>query len=652
MTFLAPALLALGLAVAVPLILHLMQRQHGPRIVFPAVRYLLRAEREHATRIRLRQVLLLVLRVLAVLLLAAAAARPFLPIGGSGHPPTSVVLILDNSLSTSAVVGEQRVLDELQAVALRTVEAAGAEDRLWLLRTGQPWEPAVTGSRGTIAAAIRETRPSAGGGDLGAELQRAESILASESGDDRPREIHLISDLQATSHALSGEADIRFPLLVYRPSGEPPVNWSVRALEVGGGLPPRAGERTSVAATVAGGDGDPTAGGRDSVALRLVVDGAVRAAGVAPAGAAAVLPLSPRQPGMVTGRVELDADALTADDQRHFVLQILPPPTVALATPAPFLEEALGVLEEGGRIRLAAVGAADVVVAPGAEGASAVRTGADVVVLPPASPLERGAANQRLSTAGLPFRYGTPAPGAARLTPVEPGLEEVLADARVQAPYPLELTGTPGSVLIRLSDGEPWAIAGGVQGGGRFVALGSPLTPEGGTIATSAAMVPLLDRSITAWTLDAATARTHEPGDVASLPAHDSVVSPQGTATTSGSVLRLTETGVYRVLRDEQVVAAYAVNPPPAESDLRRLSEDGLRAALNGTDVRLAGPDQWGDRIFHRRLGREITTPLLLALLALLLAEAIVAAPGRSGTTRGARPGEATTQPVTGSPSR
>src|SRR5688500_1116791 len=98
MGFLSPLLLLLAGAALVPLLLHLMHRRPGPRIDFPALRYLRRAQKESGRRVRLRQLLLLALRVAAVLLLALAAARPFLRTGASGHPPTDVVLVLDNSM--------------------------------------------------------------------------------------------------------------------------------------------------------------------------------------------------------------------------------------------------------------------------------------------------------------------------------------------------------------------------------------------------------------------------------------------------------------------------------------------------------------------------------------------------------------------------
>src|SRR5687767_170692 len=105
MGLLAPLALLLGVAVAVPIVLHLFQRHQGPRVLFPALRYLRRAEREHARRIKLRQLLLLALRLLALLVIAFAAARPFLRRGGAAHAPSAVVIVLDNSASSGVVEG-------------------------------------------------------------------------------------------------------------------------------------------------------------------------------------------------------------------------------------------------------------------------------------------------------------------------------------------------------------------------------------------------------------------------------------------------------------------------------------------------------------------------------------------------------------------
>jgi hypothetical protein len=117
-TFLAPIWLLLGALAAVPLLLHLLRRRIGSRVEFPAVRYLLRAEREHSRRLKLRNLLLMFLRVLVVILVALAAARPIgnAPIGG--HPPTALAIVLDNSLSTTVMVDGRSVFERLRAAAL------------------------------------------------------------------------------------------------------------------------------------------------------------------------------------------------------------------------------------------------------------------------------------------------------------------------------------------------------------------------------------------------------------------------------------------------------------------------------------------------------------------------------------------------------
>jgi len=132
--FLQPlALLGLLLA-AVPPLLHLLGRRRPPTVLFPAVRYLAATEREHSKRLKLRNLILMLLRVAIIVLVVLAAARPVARIGrGGSHPATAVALVLDNSLSSGAVVGGSRVLDALRDGARRVVERITEDDRLWLV---------------------------------------------------------------------------------------------------------------------------------------------------------------------------------------------------------------------------------------------------------------------------------------------------------------------------------------------------------------------------------------------------------------------------------------------------------------------------------------------------------------------------------------
>ncbi|HEX9108989.1 MAG TPA: BatA domain-containing protein, partial [Longimicrobiales bacterium] len=528
MGFLSPLLLVLGLAVAIPIVLHLFQRHQGPRLIFPALRYLRRAEKESARRIRLRQLLLLALRVAAIVFVALAAARPFIRAGGAGHEPTAAVIVLDNSLSTGLVLHDRRVLDDLKARALQITEQAAPDDRFWVIRAGTPWDPAVPGDAASAAQRIRETDVAAAGADLAGAMARARTLLVN-GAERRAQEIDLVSDLQATSFPAPITAGKAAPAVAaWVPSGDVPTNAGIADVQVGGGLAPRAGERSTVQARVVGSR-------TDSIGVRLTLDGRTSAVAHAAAGSIAVLPFAARGAGLATGFVELDPDAFRGDDRRYFAVTVEPPPLVALAGQAPFADAALGVLADAGRIRRGDAGAADVVVAPGGAGAGAVAAGHTVAIIAPASPLELPAANQRLGVAGIPWRFGAPqSAGEAGFQARDSAddLTRALMAARVRQVYPLQRQGTASasdSVLLRLADGTPWAVRGALPSGGRFLLVASPLTTEATTLPTTSAMVPLLDHLTSSWASRAAERSEAAPGASMALPAGaDHVLRPDG----------------------------------------------------------------------------------------------------------------------------
>lgn len=79
------SLLLGGGAIAIPIVLHLLLRPQPKRLVFPAVRFLQEKQESHRHRLQLRHLLLLLLRCLAVLLAAAALARPSVSSAAQGQ---------------------------------------------------------------------------------------------------------------------------------------------------------------------------------------------------------------------------------------------------------------------------------------------------------------------------------------------------------------------------------------------------------------------------------------------------------------------------------------------------------------------------------------------------------------------------------------
>ncbi|MFN9703613.1 MAG: BatA domain-containing protein, partial [Planctomycetota bacterium] len=78
MTFLNPALALGALLFAVPLVIHLLNRQRHKRRPWAAMEFLLKAYQKQRNRLRNENLLLLLLRCLVPIALALAVARPVL----------------------------------------------------------------------------------------------------------------------------------------------------------------------------------------------------------------------------------------------------------------------------------------------------------------------------------------------------------------------------------------------------------------------------------------------------------------------------------------------------------------------------------------------------------------------------------------------
>jgi hypothetical protein len=87
-TFLSPLMLLGALAIASPIIIHLLARRQVKRVPWAAMRFLQRAVERNQRRMNLEDVILMCVRCLLFLLLALALARPALrkgaPLGSVG----------------------------------------------------------------------------------------------------------------------------------------------------------------------------------------------------------------------------------------------------------------------------------------------------------------------------------------------------------------------------------------------------------------------------------------------------------------------------------------------------------------------------------------------------------------------------------------
>src|SRR4030095_108651 len=139
MGFLSP-LFWLGItALAAPILVHLVRRTRARRVEFPALVFVRQVPQRTIRRRTLQNLLLLLLRCLAILLIVLAFTRPFF--SGSGGARESLsssanVILIDNSLS----MRREQLFAEARRRAESTIDNARAGDQLALMSFGKPYE--------------------------------------------------------------------------------------------------------------------------------------------------------------------------------------------------------------------------------------------------------------------------------------------------------------------------------------------------------------------------------------------------------------------------------------------------------------------------------------------------------------------------------
>ncbi len=134
MNFAYPEFLFALAAISVPIIIHLFNFRRFKKIYFSDIRFLKDVEIETKSRNKLKNLLILLSRILAIACLVLAFARPFIPKGAgiSSEALNSVVIYVDNSFSMNAQGEAGNMLEEAKAKAIElgSVYANGAEIRL------------------------------------------------------------------------------------------------------------------------------------------------------------------------------------------------------------------------------------------------------------------------------------------------------------------------------------------------------------------------------------------------------------------------------------------------------------------------------------------------------------------------------------------
>ena len=210
MTFLNPLALVALAAVALPLVLHLFNLRRPREVDFSSLAFVKELQKSAVQRVRIKEWLLLALRMLAVACLVLAFARPTLEGAFSGWGSasrTAHAIVVDNSLSMTLRSGPGVYLEQAKRRAEGILRTVSEGDDVLLTSTA-PMEDA----RATPVTRLSEARsaleavaPRAGARSIPRAITEAARRI-DDASDAPQRVIYAITDGQQTALVDSLEA--------------------------------------------------------------------------------------------------------------------------------------------------------------------------------------------------------------------------------------------------------------------------------------------------------------------------------------------------------------------------------------------------------------------------------------------------------------
>ena len=317
---------------AAPVIIHLIMRTKPRRIIFPAMRFVKKTHQANISKLRLKHLLLLLLRMLIVAVLAVLLARFALAEWSSAQvedAPSAAVIVLDNSGSMTYELRRQKLLDRAKQQARELIASLPEGSKFAVLSTGGRFIVAnFVGDRELAARQVDDLPSGCGSRPLAPAVAKAVAMLG-QVQDLARREVYAFTDMteQAWRDGSGAPATAEIDFFVVNCSRGEDTNVALGDLKFDSAVP-AGGEvtvKTILASRNVGGD----------MVVWMEADGtnvARRSVHLEPGGTPEVeLAFRPRKQGLVRGRVVLNnSDPLGMDNTRYFTVTVGPPARVLI----------------------------------------------------------------------------------------------------------------------------------------------------------------------------------------------------------------------------------------------------------------------------------------------------------------------------------
>ncbi|WP_443943789.1 BatA domain-containing protein [Pedobacter sp. AW1-32] len=214
MNFLYPGFLFALFSVAIPIIIHLFNFRKFKKVYFSNVQFLKDVEQQRSSKEKLKNLLILLSRILALAFLVLAFAQPYVPVNTQKtvQLSNSASIYIDNSFSMETVNQDGTLLDDAKRRAKELVNTFGINDRFQLLTNDFDGKQQRLLNKDEFFKALDEVSISPVIRDLQQIINRQQGILSGSVN----KYAFLISDFQnnmAVKNVLQTRKDIQFSFL-------------------------------------------------------------------------------------------------------------------------------------------------------------------------------------------------------------------------------------------------------------------------------------------------------------------------------------------------------------------------------------------------------------------------------------------------------
>ncbi len=341
MTFLNPLILFGLAAAAIPVLLHLLNLRKLKTVEFSTLRFIKELQKTKIRRLKLKQIILLILRTLLVIFAVLAFARPTiessLPVFQS-YSKTSAVILIDNSFSMDVSDEFGNRFNQAKNSASSIIESLEDGDEAVIIpMSGSPNRQQFSFSRNfsMLSEQIGKMQVSNSSASLEAGLKLAASLL--EESINLNRDLFIITDGQKNIFSNLNEDSLRLTLdntgiIVIQPGYDSKAeiqNYSVDSLSIISSIF-QIDKIVEAEARIKNHSKKDISG----LIASLLFNGermSQRSLNI-PAGKTSEVALgaAPKEPGAIKASVEIDNDALDIDNKRWFGFIIPDRPKVAI----------------------------------------------------------------------------------------------------------------------------------------------------------------------------------------------------------------------------------------------------------------------------------------------------------------------------------